>query len=278
MPIIRPEPTPPEPPEPQEPHRAREVAESFGTDPERYDRARPRYPEALVRAITATLSGPDVLDAGCGTGVSARPFQEAGCRVLGVEPDARMAEWARRHGTEVEVAEFESWDAAGRSFDAVVSGQAWHWVDPDAGAAKAAGILRPGGRLAVFWNAARPPQALAEAFDAVYRRVMPDFLARAQWAATGAQPYEAMCDRAADGIRDSGAFGAPERWRFDWERTYTREEWLDQVPTTGGHTRLAPEDLERVLEGVGAAVDAFGGAFTMPYTTVVVTAGRTAAD
>ncbi|MCW2935319.1 MAG: hypothetical protein JWM19_6281 [Actinomycetia bacterium] len=29
-----------------------------------------------------------------------------------------------------------------------VAAQAWHWVDPVAGAAKAAVVLRPGGRLA----------------------------------------------------------------------------------------------------------------------------------
>jgi hypothetical protein len=30
-----------------------------------------------------------------------------------------------------------------------------------------------------------------------------------------------------------------------------------------------------VLQGVGAAIDAMGGSFTMPSTTVVVTAART---
>jgi hypothetical protein len=32
-------------------------------------------------------------------------------------------------GLEVEVAAFETWDPAGRVFDAVIAGQAWHWVD-----------------------------------------------------------------------------------------------------------------------------------------------------
>jgi SAM-dependent methyltransferase len=86
---------------------------------------------------------------GCGTGIAARQFQAAGCRVLGVDPDARMADLARRGGIEVEVARFEAWDPAGRDFDAVIAGQAWHWVDPVAGAAGAARALRPGGRLAV---------------------------------------------------------------------------------------------------------------------------------
>ena len=88
---------------PSESHQHREMAESFGTDPERYDRARPRYPEAMVKAIVAASPGPDFLDVGCGTGIAARQFQAAGCRVLGVDVDARMAEFARRTGIPVEV-------------------------------------------------------------------------------------------------------------------------------------------------------------------------------
>lgn len=37
-------------------------------------------------------------------------------------------------------------------------------------------MVRPSGRLAVFWNADQPPVDLAEAFGAAYRRVMPDSL------------------------------------------------------------------------------------------------------
>ncbi|MFB9838760.1 class I SAM-dependent methyltransferase, partial [Actinoallomurus acaciae] len=140
--VSREQPSPSERP-PREAHQAREMAESFGVDPERYDRARPRYPDALVERIVAASPGPRVLDVGCGTGIEARQFQAAGCTVLGVDPDARMAGFARRTGVEVEVATFETWDPAGRVFDAVVAGQAWHWVDPVAGAAKAAQVLRP---------------------------------------------------------------------------------------------------------------------------------------
>jgi len=86
--------------------------------------------------------------------------------VLGIDVDARMAELARRRGVDVELAAFEAWDRAGRTFDAVVSAQTWHWIDPVAGAAKAAETLRPGGRLAVFWNADKPPADLAQASPA----------------------------------------------------------------------------------------------------------------
>jgi SAM-dependent methyltransferase len=260
-------------PEP-ETHRHRQIAESFGLDPERYDRARPGYPDAMVQAIVAACPGPEVLDVGCGTGIVARQFQAAGCRVLGVDVDERMADFARRRGLEVEVARFEDWNAGGREFDAAIAGQTWHWVDPVVGAAKAVEVLRPGGRLALFWNMFQPSPEVAEIFSAVYREVMPDLPFR-PWAAPTPDPGSEFFTRPAQGIRAAGAFGTPERWRFDWERRYNRDEWLDQLPTAGGHGRLPPAQLDALLAGIGAAIDALGGNFTMRYDTVVITAVRT---
>ncbi len=257
----------------QESHEVRQVAQSFGSDPERYDRTRPRYPDEMVGRIVAA-SGPDVLDVGCGTGIVARQFQSAGCRVLGIDVDSRMAEFARRAGLEVEVTTFESWNPAGRAFDAVVSGQAWHWVDPVAGAAKAAETLRPGGRLAVFWNVVQPPPEVAEALSAVYRRVLPDS-PFASGALPGLDGYSVILTGAADGLRAVGAFGAPEQWRFDWEQAYTRDEWLDRVPTFTGHSQFAPAKLDELLAGIGAAIDMLGSGVTMSYTAAVITAERT---
>jgi hypothetical protein len=39
-------------------------------------------------------------------------------------------------------------------------------------------------------------------------------------------------------------------------------------------TRLPPDQLAAVQSGVGEAVDALGGSFTMTYATVAVTAAR----
>ncbi|HEY8481270.1 MAG TPA: class I SAM-dependent methyltransferase [Spirillospora sp.] len=260
---------------PSEPHRAREVAESFGVDAARYDRTRPAYPDALVARIVAASPGRDVLDVGCGTGTAARQFQAAGCTVLGVEPDARMAAFARDRGLDVEVATFETWDPAGRDFDAVVAGTAWHWIDPVAGAAKAARVLRPGGRLAALWHVFQLPDEVAAAQVEAFRRVAPDSPLAGQVGRSALEVYQAMFDRAADGMRRAGAFTVPEQWRHDWERHYTRDEWLDQMPTHGGLTRLPPDGVKQVLDEVGAAIDALGGGFTLPYVTVAVTAART---
>ena len=260
-------------------HQHRQIAESFGNDAERYDRTRPRYPQALVDRIVAASPGPDVLDVGCGTGTEARQFQAAGCAVLGVEPDERMAAFARRTGVMVEVATLEAWDPAGRAFDAVVAGTAWHWVDPVAGAAKAAQVLRPGGRLAPFHHVFQPPPELTDALATVYRRVAPESAFNLGNSPTrpALELYQPLFAKIASGITGAGGFTPPEQWRFDWEQSYSRDEWLDQLPTHGALTQLSPDKLAEVLEGVGAAIDVMGGSFTMPYTTVTVTAVRTGA-
>ena len=254
------------------------IAESFGAEAERYERTRPSYPKAMVDAIIAASPGLDVLDVGIGTGISARPFQQGGRQVLGVEPDERMAEFARRSGLEVEIAKFEEWDRAGRSFDLIIAGQAWHWVDPVLGASKAVESLRPGGRIALFWNVMSYSPEFAKGISAVYQRVVPEFPFFQIASTGGTASYAPLSDKAVDAIRQTGAFGEPERWEFDWERTYTRDEWLETVPTFGGHSQLPPEKLNEVLSGIGRLVDDAGGSITISYTALVVTATRTRPD
>lgn len=252
------------------------MAESFGIDPQRYDQARPGYPDALVARIVDGSPGPEVLDVGTGTGISARQFQAAGCAVLGVEPDARMAEFARTRGLAVEVATFEAWQPSGRTFDAVIAAQSWHWVDPVVGGVKAAEVLRPGGRLAIFGHVYEPPAEVAEPFAEAFRRAVPDSPFNNRPDQTPLAMYEAGYAKFADAIRETERFDEPERWRFDWERQYTRDQWLELLPTTGGLTRLPRDRTAEILDAVGVAIDAIGGRFTMGYTTLATTAVRSA--
>ncbi|TDC01558.1 class I SAM-dependent methyltransferase [Micromonospora fluostatini] len=255
-------------------HQVRDLAESFGVDAARYDRTRPRYPDALVERIRAASPGPEFVDVGCGTGIAARQFQAAGCTVLGVEPDPRMADVARRGGVEVETATVESWAPAGRTFDAVVAGTAWHWVDPAAGAAKAGEVLRPGGLLAPFWHVFQLPPAVAATLAAAYQRVAPDAPLTFPADRQGLAAYQPLFTGAAEGIRAAGGFGEPTQWHVDWDQPYTRDELLEMLATHGQFTALAPEAVAQVLAEVGAAVDARGGSLTVRYTTVAVTAVR----
>jgi SAM-dependent methyltransferase len=258
----------------EQPYQARKMAESFGVDAERYDRARPGYPRALIDRIVAASPGRDVLDVGCGTGIAARQFQAAGCHVLGVEPDTRMADFARHSGIEVEDGTLEAWDPAGRTFDALTCAQAWHWVDPVAGAAKAAQIVRPGGRLAIFGHAFELPPQLQAVVAEVQKRVLPNSPSSGMPARSTADAYQAMYAPALDGIRATGEFSEPELWRFETQQHYTRDAYLDLLPTAGIATQLPPDQLAELLDGVGAAIDEIGGSFTMTYPTLAFVSTR----
>ena len=118
------------------------------------------------------------------------------------------------------------------AFDAVVAGQAWHWVDPVLGAGKAAQVLRPHGLLALYWHVFDPPGEVADAFDArpcsAWRPTLR--CESPSGSSTGNRPSNfntQMLIRAADSVRTAGGFGEPEQWRFEWQRHYTRDEWLD---------------------------------------------------
>ena len=263
------------PPDPV-PHHHRSIAESFGDDATRYDRSRPRYPQALADAVLAGLTGRRVLDVGIGTGISALPFREAGAEVSGVEVDPRMAELARSRGFAVDVSRFEDWDSGGRFFDAVIAGQTWHWIDPVAGAAKAAHVLPSGGRLAVFWNVGDPDPEIAAAFADIYRSVDTG-LPFTPWVAQALDGYDAITSNTIDGISTSGAFAEPRRLRFDWSTAVTRDAWLDLVPTMGGHNRIPADRLAELLARSARVIDDHGGSFTMYYASVAITADRAAA-
>ena len=260
-----------------ESHKARDMAESFGANADAYDRARPRYPDALVDRILSETRhesvGVDVLDVGIGTGISSAPFRDRGGRVLGVDADARMADFARSRGFDVEVAKFEEWDSGGRTFDLVIAGQTWHWIDPVSGAGKASSVLRPGGRLALFWNVMQFPDAIGAAFDEVIARALPG-TPFANGISRGLSGYGSQLDKAADGIRAVGGFSGVEQWRFDWSRVYSRDEWLEGLPTSGGFNRLPAGQLQPLLEGIGRVLDDAGGSFTMSYAAMVVTASH----
>jgi SAM-dependent methyltransferase len=240
--------------------RARSL--SFGSEAERYDRARPSYPDALVDRLLAD-GAQRVLDIGCGTGKAARLFAACGCDVLGVEADERMAEHARRHGIDTEVARFENWDPRGRTFELAVCAQAWHWIDPGRSVPKVAEALRTRGRFAAFWNT-KEPDELSDEIDALYERLAPEI-----WAQRDAEPRDYAGE-----LEVAETMTSVESWSFDYTRTYTRDEWLDLIGTYSDHIMLPVKRRETLLGAVGAAIDGNGGARNVRYATKVVTALR----
>ena len=263
------------PPSADQPFRDRRRATSFGEHAARYDRVQPGYPRALADAVLTGLIDARVVDAGVGTGLSSLPFRDAGADVIGVDADSRMAAFATARGIPVEISMFEQWEAGSRRFDAVISGQAWHWIDPVAGAVRAARVLRPGGRLAMFWNDGQPEPDMAKAFADVYRSVDTGLPANPYAAPTQApapSQSESSIATAIQGLHTAGGFAEPARMKFDWESQISRSIWLERVPLIRGHDRIPADRLAELLAALGTAIDDRGGSFTMRYTTFGVRA------
>ena len=251
-------------------HEDRHRATSFGSNPELYHRTRPSYPPDLVDFLMKGAPH-DVLDVGSGTGITTALFSARGCRVLGVEVDDRMASYARRLGAQVETASFEDWNARGRSFDLIVSGQAWHWVDPVRGAHKPAEVLWPRGRIGVFWNRACHPPEIRSSFDSVYHTHAPSL--EGYSIALGYGTGDRF-NLAARGLDETGDFEPVEQLSFRWDTSYTKDEWLDSLMTHSDHQALPADKRAALLDALGDIIDQLGGSFSTAYETHLVTAVR----
>ncbi len=250
-------------------HTNRARAESFGEDARLYHRVRPRYPAALLDHLLAGAT-PAVLDVGCGTGIAAQLLQARGCTVLGVEPDERMAALARENGVEVEVGKIETWDAGGRTFDLVTSGQAWHWVEPVAGFPRAAAALVDGGRIGLFWNFGQADEPVASALDGVYDRYAPE-LRHTSMILGGNHTEHA---RIAVELRESGRFSEPQITEWTWRDSFTTSRWIEQAQTQSNHRILPAERRDELLAQVAATIDAHGGELGVGYVTRLIEATR----
>jgi SAM-dependent methyltransferase len=249
----------------------RDRATSFGDDAERYDRARPSYPDRLVDDLLT--GGPEaVLDVGCGTGLAGRLFLARGCAVLGVEPDPRMAAVARRHGLAVEEATFEQWDAGGRTFGLLISGQAWHWVDPNAGSSKAAQVLTPGGHFAAMWNRVSHADDVRSVLEDAYAAHAPQLIEDNVPLGTNRR-RSTRDDPELLALVATGDFVDPERRKYDWTRTYTPGLWIDEILTHSIHRNLDPGQRASLLESMKQGLDRIGE-FAVHITTIALVATR----
>jgi len=134
------------------------AARGFDSEAETYERTRPTYPADAVAWVADALRlapGTTVCDLAAGTGISTRLLVPTGASVLAVEPVAGMRAVLQRALPAVPVAAgtAEALPFRDGALDAVTVFQAFHWFDSEAAVAELHRVIRPGGRLALIWNA-----------------------------------------------------------------------------------------------------------------------------
>jgi SAM-dependent methyltransferase len=220
-----------------------EMSLSFGSAARAYESGRPDYPREAVDWMLAPVREAGralrVADVGAGTGKLTRTVVEAGAEVVAIDPDPGMLAALREHvhGVPTFVGTGERMPLPDHSLDAVLLGQAWHWVDPVAASAEAGRVLRAGGVLGLVWN---------------IRDESDPWVARLTAAMHGSHAEEML---AGDGPQVAAPFEGLQARTWRWTRSITRPALLDMVASRS-HVITAP-DAERaaILAAVSALFD-----------------------
>lgn len=135
----------------------------FSNRAEVYAKYRPSYPREILTFLEhkcGLTKCSVVADVGSGTGLLSEMLLENGNRVFGVEPNKEMREAAERLlGSHTRFESVpgaaEATPLAAESVDLVAVGSAFHWFDAEAARAEFSRILKPGGHVAIAWNASK---------------------------------------------------------------------------------------------------------------------------
>jgi SAM-dependent methyltransferase len=234
-----------------------EMSSSFGREAARYESGRPDYPADAVAWLLAPLEGigrrARVADLGAGTGKLTRVLRELEAEVVAIDPDAEMlAELGRRvPGVPTFLGRGEGMPLPDHSVDAVVSGQAWHWVDPVRASQEVGRVLRPGGVLGLIWNV---------------RDESVEWVARLTSIMHGSSAERMISE---GGPTAHPPFSAFEQRVSTWERSLDRSAFIDMAASRSYVITAQPAERERILAEVGELFDAraVDGELALPYRT-----------
>lgn len=253
---------------------------AFGRVAELYDRARPSYPAAAIDALVeygALTPGARIVEVGAGTGKATELLAARGLDVVAIEPSAEMAalarvKLARWPGVTVVESAFEDWVPAER-LAAVVSVQAWHWVDPAVRYARAHQALGPGAMLAAVWSfpdweRCRQRNALSRAYRSTAVELRADFPMHPD-----SEPIRLAGDWKAE-IAAAQGFRAAEIRAFRWSERYTSKAYVELVQTHQDHILLGERDRAAILDAITQCIDERGGHLKLPLVTYVCLARR----
>jgi len=244
---------------------ADERATSFGSHASAYEAGRPEYPAEAVGWMLEGLprDGRRVADVGAGTGKLTRAVLAAGpAEVVAVDPDARMlaALAEATPGVPTFAGTAEALPLPDASVDAVVMGQAWHWVNPVAASAETGRVVRPGGTLGLIWNVRDGRVDWVRRLTAIMHASVAEELI------------------AADGLVVDEPFGALEERRWAWGRPMTRPQLHEMARSRSHLITASADERDGILREMDALFDELGlvdgGTLDLPYVTAAYRSTR----
>ncbi|WP_293676415.1 class I SAM-dependent methyltransferase [uncultured Phenylobacterium sp.] len=257
-----------------------EQRDTFDAVAEIYAEVRPGYPRALFDDLAA-LAGlsPDaaVLEVGCGAGQATGDLAARARRVVALDPGPQLIVQARAKvaaaNAEFVVSTFEALQAEPEAFDLVASAQAWHWVDPAVGFAKAAQALKLGGALAIFGHVPMPtPAGFVPAFERAFQRHAPG-----AWGHPPSQAWYLPAGPVAGIIQASGLFGPAIHRAYPWTWRLDPETYKRYLRTESGFNVLPEGARFALFDELAQAIADHGGVMDAPWETHLYVARKSPA-
>jgi SAM-dependent methyltransferase len=252
------------------------LSRQFDDAAQLYDEVRPRYPEEIIEHIIAfaALSAQGrVFEVGCGTGQMTLPFAQRGYTVVALDQGERLAALAAQHcqpypQVRAVPCAFEAWQDTPASYDLFLSAQAFHWIDPTYGFARAAELLKTGGTIALVWRLDRSQgSAFWQATAPIYDTYNPQ-------TSSGNLPLETKVDLYRQALRTSRQFtGMHEVCKASTKR-YSGEEYLKLLHTFSDHRAMPEPNKSRFFEAIGQVIAQMGGEVIRDYETLVLLAKK----
>lgn len=232
---------------------------------EAYDRARPRYPKALIQRVVevAQLSpGSKILEVGCGPGVATVDFARLGYAIDAIEPNpefCRLAEQYCADYPQVKIIpqSFEEWQVEPRRFQIVLAANAWHWISSDIKYSKASEALQNKGALVLLWNLSLEPSfEVYQVLNEVYQQFAPSIAPKYE----GKETQEEILRGLGKLVGDSGLFESPVTESIPCERVYEVERYLEFLSSGSQYIALDAPTREALSAGLKDAINQqFGG-------------------
>ncbi len=236
----------------------RRRATSFGTVAQTYAENRPGYPAEAVAWLVGAKPA-RVLELGSGTGKLTGTLTALGHGVVATDFSVPMLSELQRvaPGARKAVARAEQIPLAASAVDVVVSAQAFHWFDEGRALPEIARVLRPGGILALVWNAG-------------------DF--KVPWVRKVLGLVGLTEDFIGDPLAESELFATCEQRVFRHWQHFSREALVGYVASSSYVAVMTPGDREALLAEVAAIYDSYGrgsSGMLMPWKAICFRAAVT---
>jgi SAM-dependent methyltransferase len=250
----------------------------FGEDVDAYDRTRPVAPDAVfddIVRLAGLRPGSTLVEIGPGTGQATRCLAVRGLGVLALELDPRLAARAARNLAElpqvtVQATSFEAWDPGDRRFDAVLACNSFHWVDPEVGLAKAAGVLASHGSVVLMST----PVVVPDGASQFWWDVQDDWQAVASGRLDPATQHPDLVGDWASAVRSSELFEEPTVIRHPFAVDLSADDYIANLSTQSGVKTLPVPAQGELLRRVEQRIRAEGNTLRVHHLAVVTMARR----